>query len=208
LTNYCLKRLKVVDKKYKSAEDFNRSDPVAEKAANVDVMTFMKEMEQTDRKLRGTATANGSNEIFTNSNKENESGNNDFVAQLQLKNTAENERLKGNEFMKSREYDAAVECYTKSIEIFPDEAASYSNRAMAYLKLKKYGSCIDDAERALEIQPDYLKAYHRRGKACLASGKYEEAIEDFQYILAKEPDNNDINASLMEARRKVSQKEA
>jgi hypothetical protein len=39
--------------------------------------------------------------------------------------------------MKSKEYEEAVECYTKSLEIF-EEASSYSNRAMANLRLKKY----------------------------------------------------------------------
>ena len=67
--------------------------------------------------------------------------------------------------MKSKDFEFAVTCYTKSIEINPMEAASYSNRAMAFLKMKKYGSCIDDAEKALQIDPTYLKAYHRRGKA-------------------------------------------
>jgi len=81
--------------------------------------------------------------------------------------------------MKSKEFELAVACYTKSIEINPSEAASYSNRAMAYLKMKKYGSCIDDAEKALEIDPTYLKAYHRRGKALQAAGRFEEAIKDY-----------------------------
>jgi tetratricopeptide (TPR) repeat protein len=55
--------------------------------------------------------------------------------------------------MKSKEFDSAVACYTKSIDMNPSDAASYSNRAMAYLKLKKYGSCIDDADKALELDP-------------------------------------------------------
>ena len=81
--------------------------------------------------------------------------------------------------MKGKEYDAAVECYTRSLEIFPEDAACYSNRAMAFLKLKRNGSCIEDAERCLALDPSYLKAYHRRGKAYLACGQYEEAITDF-----------------------------
>lgn len=98
---------------------------------------------------------------------------------LALKKTAEEERFKGNEYMKGREYEEAVACYTKSLDLFPDEAAAYSNRALAYLKMKKFGSCIDDAERCLALDKNYLKAYHRRGKALLSCGRYEEAIEDF-----------------------------
>jgi hypothetical protein len=39
--------------------------------------------------------------------------------------------------MKSKEYSEAVTCYTKSLEIL-EEAATYSNRAMANLRLKNY----------------------------------------------------------------------
>ena len=44
----------------------------------------------------------------------------------------------GNESMKSKDYNDAVNHYTKSIDFFPDEAATYSNRAMAYLSKKMY----------------------------------------------------------------------
>ena len=49
--------------------------------------------------------------------------------------------------------------------MYPVEAISYNNRAIAYLNMKKYDSCIDDADKALKIDPTYLKAYHCRGVA-------------------------------------------
>lgn len=101
--------------------------------------------------------------------------------------------------MKSKEYQEAVNCYTRSLDIM-EEAATFSNRAMAYLKLKSYQQVLDDANAALRIDPKYLKAFHRRGKAYFELRKYELAIKDFQYILEKEPDNKDINQSLMDAR--------
>lgn len=103
--------------------------------------------------------------------------------------------------MKSKEYEEAIACYSKSIVIFPTEAATYSNRALAYLKVKKNGSCINDAEKCMELDPKFLKAYHRRGKALQAAGQYEEAIKDFQHILEECPDDKDINASLRDSRR-------
>ena len=165
-----------MDKRFKTSEDFNRYDPEEERRANDEVNAFLSEMNQTDKKLRDGA-------IFeSEGNKENRSqgGNNsDFLTSLQTKKKAEEERLKGNEFMKSKEFDAAVTCYSKSIELFPQDAASYSNRALAYLKLKRNGSCIEDAVKCLSIDPNYLKAYHRRGKAYLACQQYENAIQDF-----------------------------
>jgi len=103
----------------------------------------------------------------------------DYAAEVEQRRLAEDQRYKGNESMRSKDFDEAVECYSKSLEMSPDEAATYSNRAMAYLKMKKYQLCINDADKCLEIQPDYLKAFHRRGKAYLACNKFELAIKDF-----------------------------
>jgi tetratricopeptide (TPR) repeat protein len=92
---------------------------------------------------------------------------------------AENERLKGNEFMKANECAEAVKCYTKSIDYNASEPATYSNRAMAHLKLKDFSKAIDDSNSALALKPDYLKAFHRRGKAYASVNKLDLAIKDF-----------------------------
>ena len=51
---------------------------------------------------------------------------------------AENERLKGNEYMKSKDYREAVNSYTKSIALDSNQAFTFANRAMANLKMKSY----------------------------------------------------------------------
>lgn len=105
--------------------------------------------------------------------------------------------------MKSKDYDDAIAHYTKSLEFFPNEAATYSNRAMAYLQKKQYGKAIEDSNTCLTIQPDYLKAFHRRGKAYQATNKLELAIKDYQYILERSPEDKGINAALKECRMKL-----
>lgn len=69
LANYCLKKLKQLDKNYKSADDFNKYDPVAEREANNDVMNWLKEVNQTDKKLR-ESNSGDQGDIFQ-TNKEN-----------------------------------------------------------------------------------------------------------------------------------------
>lgn len=49
---------------------------------------------------------------------------------------AENERNKGNESMKSKDFDEAIGYYTRSIEYDPSMASSYCNRALVHLKKK------------------------------------------------------------------------
>ena len=86
-----------------------------------------------------------------------------FAKHIERKRHAETERYKGNDFMKSKEYREAADAYTRAIELNDTEAASYSNRSLAYLRLKDYGKCIEDANKCLELEPGFLKAFHRRG---------------------------------------------
>ena len=109
--------------------------------------------------------------------------------------------------MKAKEYDEAIQAYSRAIELNGGEAAAYCNRALAYLKLQNYAKCVDDANKTLQLEPGYIKAHYRRGKAYLALKKFEQAISDFQLILEKNPDDQDTNGCLQEAREKLREKE-
>lgn len=91
---------------------------------------------------------------------------------------AEAERIKGNEAIKSKDYQEAIGYYTASLGFDPRMYQSYSNRALAYLKTKgnlslypDYQKCIEDCENALKIDSTHIKAYHRKAKALIGQGK-------------------------------------
>ena len=158
LQAYCLKKLKSVDKTFKTADDFNNATPEEIAAANSDITDFLNQASETDKKLRGNqaneSSKKRSKDIFDNTNEmkaEPTAEQLAFAEEIETKKQAENEKNKGNEFMKSKEFNSAVECYTKSISINDKEAATFCNRAMAYLKLKNYSSAIDDSNKALEL---------------------------------------------------------
>lgn len=175
-----------------------------EKKLNAEIYSFFDDMQKTDNQLRGIDTNEDqeNQQIFANgqSRKPDDARKTKVVEEIEKGQMAANERLKGNEFMKSKEYREAVEAYSKSLELNSKEPFTFANRAMAHLKLKEFKNCIEDANKALELKPDYLKAYHRRGKAYHALKKYDEAIRDFQFILEQEPDNEGVNRDLKEAR--------
>jgi tetratricopeptide (TPR) repeat protein len=166
-----------------------------------DIFSFLDDMNKTDQKLRNLGNPADDQEnrsINSNGNFGAQfAGATDYqsplVQQMEKQKIAENERMKGNECVKSKDYKEAVTCYSRSIELNPGEAFTYANRAMAYLKLKEYKNVIADSSKAIELKPGYLKAFHRRGKAFAALNKFEEAIKDFQYILEEEPENKDVN---------------
>ena len=102
------------------------------------------------------------------------------------------ERLKGNECMASQDYKEAVRYYERSLKLDSSEAATYSNRALAYLKIKDFKNAFSDSNTAINILPDYLKAYHRRAEALFGLGEVVKAYIDAKAILKIEPDNASV----------------
>jgi tetratricopeptide (TPR) repeat protein len=168
------KCLREVDPNFKTTDDYNKASPEEIQAANSDVLDFLSDMDAKDKVLRGSGGSGMDKSIFGGERQDTgpTDAQLDMAAQIEKKREAEAERFKGNEYMKAKEYEEAVKCYSKAIDMNPGEAANYSNRAMAYLRLKVYSKVVKDADKAIEIDPDYVKAYHRRGKAYLEMKKY------------------------------------
>lgn len=72
--------------------------------------------------------------------------------------------------------------YTKAINLDPNNAVYYSNRAFAHIRLENFGSAIADATKSLELDPTYIKAYYRRGDARFALGQLKESLSDFKKV--------------------------
>lgn len=111
---------------------------------------------------------------------------------------------KGNESFRKKEYQRAVELYTRSIELqsldrHDDGISALANRSMAYLKLSRYQECVDDCTMVLERDTDHVKSYLRRGRAKQHLGEMQGAIEDFEECLRREPRNSDAIKSRQES---------
>jgi small glutamine-rich tetratricopeptide repeat-containing protein alpha len=65
--------------------------------------------------------------------------------------------------MQAKKYEEAIQCYTKAIELTPNNPIYYGNRAAAYSHLGQHQLAIDDCRRAISLDPKYVKAYSRLG---------------------------------------------
>ena len=79
---------------------------------------------------------------------------------------SEAERWKdvGNTLMTGKNYNEAIEAYTKAIAKCRTNPVYYSNRAAAHSSQKDYLSAIADAQIAIDIDRTFVKAYHRQGQ--------------------------------------------
>lgn len=82
------------------------------------------------------------------------------------------------------DFAAAVENYTKAINIYPKLPQMFFNRGTAYLHIKQPDSAIKDFDKAIEMGanlPDEQLAafYMNRGLAYMGKDDYKKSIEDF-----------------------------
>lgn len=95
---------------------------------------------------------------------------------------AEAEKLKGlgNDAMKKKDYNAAIDYYTKALDLVPLHPIYLSNRAAAYSGLSKHDEAKADAEMAVAADPKYSKAWSRLGLACYVTGDAKGAMEAYK----------------------------
>lgn len=105
------------------------------------------------------------------------------------KEQAENLKTEGNNLMKTENFQGALSCYTKAIQLDPFNPVYYCNRAAAYSRLNNHQATIEDCKAALKIEPTYSKAYGRLGLAYSSLGMYKEAKASYEKALELEPGN-------------------
>ena len=86
--------------------------------------------------------------------------------------------------------DGAIAAYTRAIELKPDFAEAYNNRAFTYMVKKDYAPALPDLDRAIQLRPNYVNALMNRGD--IYNYYYEidrqRAIVDYNRVLALGPD--------------------
>ncbi|XP_071803880.1 sperm-associated antigen 1-like [Asterias amurensis] len=95
----------------------------------------------------------------------------------------------GNSFVQKGNYAKAMEFYTACIAVDPDQAVSYTNRALCFLKLNKGNEAETDCTRALELGDGNVKALYRRALARKMLQKYIDSVRDLSTLLKIEPQN-------------------
>ena len=181
-------KLQTLDLKYKKHKE-------AENVSQEDIEKCKQEM------LKFEEEFNKKDQILID-NRDNKDKRNYEILKIERKQEANNEKIKGNELMKTKEYDEAIKHYTKSIRLDEFEPTTYANRAQAYIKNTEYSKGLEDCNRAIDLKNDYIKAYYRRGICYMGVKKFKEGMLDFLYVLNDNPSNSDILKKIEELNKK------
>jgi tetratricopeptide (TPR) repeat protein len=86
-----------------------------------------------------------------------------------------------------KQYEKAIEDFSKAIDLNPKYADAYNNRGNAYREIKQHEKAIEDYNKAIEHNPNLAVAYNNRGLAYRKIKQYERAIEDHDKAIELNP---------------------
>ena len=84
---------------------------------------------------------------------------------------------KGNECLKAKQIDEAIDWYTKSLTLLPDNPKVLCNRAQAYKQAGLFKNMYEDSLAAIENDDSNFKGYIKNGEACFELCKDEMQLD-------------------------------
>lgn len=124
------------------------------------------------------------------------------LSALALKETA-------NEFYRKRNFTKAKELYTLALEIDPNSAPVYYNRAGCYIHFKDFDAAILDCSAAVGLEKNYEKAFLRRATALKKAKRFKEALLDSKHVLETiNPESSSAKKMVAEIREMIKQAES
>ena len=91
--------------------------------------------------------------------------------------------------LNNHDYSGALEEYTKSILLNPNNEKPYYNRGLTKYILQDYVGAIEDYTMALELNPRNEETYNNRGSAKSKLQNYNGARDDFNKAIILNPRN-------------------
>ena len=101
---------------------------------------------------------------------------------------------RGETNFNSENYKAAINAFTKAINIDPNSASSYNWRALSYYRLDdvvNLDAAIKDFTKAIILDPKESVYYFNRGDSHYQSGNFKDAIDDFERAINLDPNDDD-----------------
>lgn len=100
------------------------------------------------------------------------------------------EKEKGNEHYKNKQFEQAIECYDRAVEIHPESCVYLINKAAVFFEQEKYDDCIALCDTALDKGRQYrndgkllAKALARKAAAYHKQRLYDQAIQTYKASL-------------------------
>eukprot|EP01012_Entosiphon_sulcatum_P015824 TRINITY_DN2079_c0_g1_i1.p1 TRINITY_DN2079_c0_g1~~TRINITY_DN2079_c0_g1_i1.p1 ORF type:complete len:569 (-),score=117.53 TRINITY_DN2079_c0_g1_i1:54-1733(-) len=103
---------------------------------------------------------------------------------------ADVEKGKGNEHYKHKQFDEALACYDRAIEICPENSIYLINKSAVFFEQEKFDECIAICDQAVEVGRQHrndnktiAKAFARKAAALHKQNLYDQSIAAYKASL-------------------------
>jgi tetratricopeptide (TPR) repeat protein len=97
----------------------------------------------------------------------------------------------GNKLLNLGQYEEAIECYNKVIELDDKKIPAYDNKGCALFKLGRNNEAIECFNKAIEYKSDFPDLWYNKGYTLYEIREYKEAIICFDEVIKLNPKDVD-----------------
>ncbi|MCY7278779.1 MAG: tetratricopeptide repeat protein [Phormidesmis sp. CAN_BIN44] len=133
-------------------------------------------------------------------------GSDERFSQIESARSRSAERFlnQGLDDLHKKDYEKALQSFTKALEFSPSHADAHTYRGNLYYSLGRYQEAIVDYSRALESNPTFSYLYNRRGASREALKDYQGALEDYNQSIKLYPEQGATYRNLGSAHSKLN----
>lgn len=113
----------------------------------------------------------------------------------------------GKKYIENEKFSEAFEQFTEVIEVAPNFAEGYNQRAIVGFVLGEWENALEDCKQTVELNPYHFGAYAGMGHVYLRLGEIEDAIESYKQALTINPNLISIAKAIIQLRRVLEEEE-
>lgn len=83
---------------------------------------------------------------------------------------------RANVYTRLRDYEQAIEDYSRALELDGNLLAAYNNRGVIYAAMQDYEKAAADFDKVLDLNPDYIPGYNNRSVIYAILREYDAAV--------------------------------
>jgi tetratricopeptide (TPR) repeat protein len=120
---------------------------------------------------------------------------------------ANHQLARGAQALERKDYEHALKHFNRALELDPDFAEAYNQRALAAYLLERYEDSVEDCKRTVERMPMHFGALAGMGHCYAHLGKLREAIDSYERALAIHPHFECLREAIPELRARLGDEE-
>ncbi len=141
-------------------------------------------------------------ELYKDSNINSISENLYFFLMKDKNNKISFFREAGEKFIISKNWEMAVEAFSKVVDSNPDDHLSYYYLGLSCIHLKKLVKAKGYLDKAIELNPDFADAYYRLGVIAEKEQNWKKAQSLYEKTINISPDHSDSLKALKKIKEK------